>query len=184
MKSFKLVNPYIIGEMNTEYKAENGLDAAKQFWNDFSAYLINDVKGIYITLQSGGELSHYKISEHVAKGKKLASYTIEEHKVNVDDKLKKDFLNEIKKLESKEGGKHTTDVVRPPKRDSSDSSSSSSSDSDSDNYFNYAKYRHLRRPISFYWYTPYLYRVARIYTPTFNAPVAPYSQLWIPWNAL
>jgi hypothetical protein len=170
-----------MGEMTTEYKADNGLEAAKQFWNDFSAYLINDVKGIYITLQSGGDLFHYKISEKVASGKKLASYTIEEHKVKVDEKLKKEFLNEIKKLESKDGGKHDDDVVKRPKRDD-DSSSSSSSDSDSDSYFNYAKYRHIRRPISFYWYTPYLYRVARIYTPTFNAPVAPYSQLWIPWD--
>jgi hypothetical protein len=30
MKSFKLVNPLIIGQFNTEYTAENGLQAVSQ----------------------------------------------------------------------------------------------------------------------------------------------------------
>ena len=204
MRSFKVVNPYIVGQMAKEYKADNGIDAAKNFWDDFSKHLINNVPKLYITLQSGGELLHYKITEKISKGKKLASFTIEEHKVDMDDKQKREFLGEIKKIEDKVNNKANKQlggekdkkdkdssesekidksdrIVRKPRHDSS---SSSDSDSDSDDYYDFARYRYLSRPISFYWYAPYIYRVTRIYTPTFNAPDAPYSQLWVSWNSM
>jgi hypothetical protein len=196
MRTFKVVNPYIVGQMAKEYKADNGIEAAKNFWDDFSKHLINNVPKLYITLQSGDELTHYKISEKISKGKKLASYTIEEHKVDLESKLKKYFLNEIKEIENKVNNKVDKQLGGKDKDKNKDSSSesdtivtrprrdSSSSDSDSDDYYNFAKYRHLSRPISFYWYAPYIYRVSHIYTPTFNAPDAPYSQLWLSWHSM
>lgn len=190
MDTYKLVNPYIIGKFNTTYKVENGIDAAKQFWDDLSAHTTNNMPQLYITLQRAGDnkLFHYKINEKIAKsGSKIADYTISEVKSEVTDSHKKGFLSEISKLKAKiekqahkqAGGKRSSTKRDRYNKDDS-SSDSSSSESESDEYFDFSRFKRLSQPISYWWYTPTLYNVAKLYYPTFNVPITPYMQVWVP----
>jgi len=191
MKSFKLVNPLIVGSFNTDYRSESGLDAANQFWNDFSTHITGNLPNIYVTLREEGtqDLSHYKISEKVNKGSKSTEFTISEYNVDLSDSKKNKFLKQIKKYETKinvkisrqTGGDDKKDGdKKPEKKRYKDSSSSSSSDSDSDDYYNFGKYRRLTQPITMFYYTPLLYRVPSVFIPTFNVPLTPYVKLYMP----
>jgi hypothetical protein len=187
MNTYKLVNPYIIGKFNTTYKVENGIDAAKQFWDDLSSHTTNNMPQLCITLQRGGDnkLFHYKINEKVTTlGSKIADYTISEVKTDISETTKTAFLNEITKLKNKveqqaqnqAGGKrHSMKRERYNKDDSS-----SDSDSESDDYFDFSRFKRLSQPISYWWYNPTLYGVTRLYYPTFNVPITPYMQVWVP----
>ena len=61
MKSYTLVNPLIIGNMTTEFSADNGLEAVSKFWNEMGSHLALNVPKLYITMQEGGSnnLLHY-----------------------------------------------------------------------------------------------------------------------------
>ncbi len=192
MKSFKVVNPLIIGQLNTEYVAENGLDAASQFWNDISAHVTNNLPHTYVTLKEGNNLTHYKISEKLSGGSKV-DFAIAEYDVKLSASDKKSFITKVESYEKKTLNKikqtgglttakkssHTTKSKSSHKRRGSSSSSSSSSDSDDD--FDFASYRRrLMQPISMWYYSPTLYGVNSIFIPTFNAPVIPYVKLWLP----
>ena len=187
MKSFKLVNPLIVGSFNTDYTAETGLDAANQFWNDFSTHITGNLPNIYVTLREEGtrNLSHYKISEKVNKGSKSTEFTISEYNAELSDAKTKKFLKEVEKYENKVNAKISRQTggeveKKPEKKRYKDSSSSSSSDSDSDNYYNFGKYRRLTQPITMFYYTPLLYSVPSVFIPTFNVPLTPYVKLYMP----
>jgi hypothetical protein len=76
---------------------------------------------------------------------------------------------------NQEGGK------RKRHRKDDSSSSSDSSDSDIDDLFKSIRIRNISKPIVYWWYTPSVYKVENIFTPTFVPSVAPlYTQLWIP----
>ena len=187
MKNYTLVNPCILGQFNTEYKAENGLEAASQFWNDLSSFTTNNVPQLFITLQDSAtkDLVHYKISEKINPKSKISDYTIEEINVDVKPADKKTFLkgvtdvkDKVSKLVSKQTGGAAEKDKKPRKR--YDDSSSTSSMSDDDEYFNFRKYKRMTQPISYWWYTPYLYNQPSIFIPTFNVPIIPYVELWMP----
>lgn len=186
MKSFKLVNPLIIGQFNTEYKSENGLQAVEQFWNDLGTHITNNVPHIYVTLKDEkNELSHYKISEKLTGGSKTTDFTISEFTVNLSEANKNKFLGNLKKFEEKTNSriqKQTGGVVKKQSRNRhKDSSSSSDSDlSDDDDYYNFSKYKRLTQPITMWYYTPTLYNVNSVFIPTFTTPVVPYVKLWLP----
>mgnify|MGYP003340605375 FL=1 len=187
MKSFKLVNPLIVGNFNTEYTSESGLDAVSQFWNDFSSHITSNVPHIYVTLQEGGseKLTHYKISEKTNNKSKTAEFSIAEYNLDLSSSQEKKFLNEVNKYEKKVNSQISRQVggdpEKKPERKRYNASSSSSSDSDSDDeYFNFGKYRRLTQPISFFYYTPSIYKVNSVFLPTFNVPLTPYVKLWLP----
>ena len=97
----------------------------------------------------------------------------------------KKFLNEVNKYEKKVNSQISRQVggdpEKKPERKRYNASSSSSSDSDSDDeYFNFGKYRRLTQPISFFYYTPSIYKVNSVFLPTFNVPLTPYVKLWLP----
>ena len=197
MNKFDLVNPCIIGQMNTTYTAENSMNAVTQFWNDLSPHITNNMPRLIVTLKdSKNKLFHYEIKEKVHNGK-LANYTIKEFAADVSLKDKNMFLKKVKQVkESKNtqiqnqlGGKDKKYNIKAPasKSDSSsDSSSDSDSDSDtnSDDYYDFRRYKRMSQPIVYWWYTPYLYKVNTLYTPTFNIPLTPYINTWIPTNLL
>jgi len=192
MKSFKLVNPLIVGSFNTDYTAETGLDAANQFWNDFSTHITGNLPNIYVTLREEGtrNLSHYKISEKVNKGSKSTEFTISEYNAELSDAKTKKFLKEVENYENKVNAKISRQTggddnkkdgeKKPEKKRYKDSSSSSSNDSDSDDYYNFGKYRRLTQPITMFYYTPLLYSVPSVFIPTFNVPLTPYVKLYMP----
>jgi hypothetical protein len=192
MKSFKVVNPLIIGQLNTEYVAENGLDAASQFWNDISTHVTNNLPHTYVTLKdANNNLLHYKISEKLAGGSKV-DFAIAEYDVKLSASDKKSFISKVESYEKKTlnkikqtGGLTTAKKSSHPTKSKSShkrrGSSSSSSSSDSDDDFDFAAYRRrLMQPISMWYYSPTLYGVNSIFIPTFNAPVIPYVKLWLP----
>ncbi len=186
MKSFKLVNPLILGQFNTEYKADNGLDAIGQFWNDLSTHVTNNMPALYVTLKDEqNQISHYKISEKLKGGSKVTDYTISELENKLNQTETESFIKSVEKYESKK----TAQIQRQiggvknsgRRRDKDSSSSDSDSDlSDSNDYYNFSKYRRLTQPISMWYYTPSIYRVNSVFIPTFNTPVVPYVKIWIP----
>jgi hypothetical protein len=186
MNSFKLVNPLIIGQFNTEYTADNGLQAVSQFWNDLGSHITNNLPHTYVTLKdNNNNLSHYKISEKFNGGSKTADFTISEFNLNLSEKQKNKFLKKVSTFESKTTKtleKQTGGVVkRKQSRTRKDDSSSSSSDSSSDDdYYNFSKYKRLSQPIAMWYYTPNLYGVRSVFLPTFNVPIVPYVKLWVP----
>ena len=187
MKSFKLVNPLIVGNFNTEFTSESSLDAVSQFWNDFSTHITSNVPHIYVTLQESGtnNLSHYKISEKTDVKSKNAEFSISEFNLELSNSKQKKFLSKVNQFETKVNKQISRqtggDPEKKPDRKRYNKSSSSSSDSDSDDeYFNFRRYRRLTQPISFFYYTPTIYEVNSVFIPTFNVPLTPYVKLWVP----
>jgi hypothetical protein len=200
MVKYELVNPCILGQFNTTYDVTNSMDAAKQFWNDLSPHLTNNLPFMYITLkQNGGSLHHFKINEKISEGSKMANFSIKEVQLKLSKKQEMDFLNKVEKTKTKKnaqiqsqlGGRKRYDG----KKDSSESSLSlssksteskssesdeSSSDDDDDSYFNFTRYKRMNQPIVYWNYTPTIYRVTRFFTPTFNVPLMPYIHIYNP----
>jgi hypothetical protein len=182
MKSYTLVNPCILGQFNTEYKTENGLEAASQFWNDLSSFTTNNVPQLFITIQDkqSKDLLHFKISEKINPKTKVSDFTIEEYNINVSEKKKKDLLKGVEEVKSKVEKlvtKQTGGDKEKKSRKRYEDSSSSDSDSD-DEYFNLKKYKRMTQPLSYWWYAPYIYNTSSIFIPTFNVPIIPYIELW------
>lgn len=184
MTKFSLVNPVIIGKIETKVKAENGLEAASKFWSELGSYISGNVPKTYITMKDdSGKLLHYKIVEKIG-GTKNAEYTISEFNVDLSSDKEKKFKSAVKKYQKKgknlmkEGGA----VDEKPKRDrSKDSSSSSSDSSGDDDYYNFRRYRsRMHSPLNLLYYTPAIYGVD-VFFPTFTATISPYVTLFVPF---
>ena len=183
MPKFELVNPCIIGQFNTTYNVENGLEAAKNFWNDLTPLITNNLPELIVTFQEGGSLHHYKISEKLEAGTKTANFSISEYNTKLASKQKSQFLNEVSSVKNKIG-KMISNQAGGANKKRYEASSSSSSDSTSteegDDYYDFSRYKRLNQPIMYWWYYPNMYRVTRIFTPTFNVPLMPYIHTWLP----
>lgn len=183
MTDFKLVNPVIIGTFENNFKAATVDDAAKSFWEKLttSKYISGNVPVFYYSLmnQKNDEISHFKVKEMPSGG--YAEYSIEKVNIKLSKTQKDKFLkgvDNISKSSVKLGGANLTGGKRRHRH--RDDDSSSSSDSDVDDLFTYLRLKSLPKPITYWWYTPTIYNVETIFTPTFVAPVSPYVQLWIP----
>lgn len=174
MKEYTLINPTILGTFPTTFKAENPIAAGKQFWEELTVngkYVTNHLPIYCFSLQeAGGNLHHMVVREKTTKTGTHTEYEIEEDMNNkVDSDKMKQLLRESSMIKQKaenkmEGGKRK----RYKEDDSSDGS-------DSD--FDYLKLHKVWRPITYWWYVPTIYHVQKVFTPTFNCPVAPYVEL-------
>ena len=195
MVKYELVNPCILGQFNSTYETKTSLDAAKQFWNDLTPHITNNVPQIYITVkeQNGGALHHFKIKEKISEGNKMANFSIREIHPTISQKTKGDFLKAIEEVKDGKTTQITNQLGGKKKRyegkkkspsssstDSTDKSGIDSSDDDDDAYFNFTRYKRMSQPIVYWHYTPILYNVARFFTPTFNVPLTPYIHIWNP----
>jgi hypothetical protein len=195
MVKYELVNPCILGQFNSVYETGTSLDAAKQFWNDLTPHLTNNLPQIYITVkeQTGGALHHFKIKEKISEGSKMANFSIHEINPKISQKTKDEFLQAIESVKRAKMSQITNQLGGKKKRYESKKNSSSSSDSDKSNksdmdssdddddaYFNFSRYKRMSQPIVYWHYTPLLYRVTRFFTPTFNVPLTPYIHIWNP----
>ena len=189
MKSYTLVNPLIIGNMTTEFSADNGLEAVSKFWNEMGSHLALNVPKLYITMQEGGSnnLLHYKIEEKI-NNNKIADYTISDLNVKLSKAKQEKFLSEVEHYKSH--GKNLIQtggsIKKTPARDrSKDSSSSSSSDinlDSEDDYYNFRHYRtRMNAPINLLYYTPLLYNINTVIIPTFVPTVVPYVTIYMPF---
>lgn len=187
---FELVNPIIAGNITTKFEVDNPMDAAKKFWDTMTTennLIVNEVfKFIFTLKDSNGKFHHFSVVEkEKTKGNveyELKNITEEvEKKANENemDQFKKEVSRVQKQIEgtNKKGGKKGG-----KKSSSSSSSSSSDDDDDDDDEFDFAKIRRkmYSAPISYWWYSPMIYKVRRIYTPVFSRQIAPYVQLWMP----
>jgi hypothetical protein len=195
----KLVNPLLVGQFNTTYNVEKTLDAAVNFWNDFSSHVTNNMPSMRVTFMDNKEnLYHFKITERLHGGAKNVNFTVKEQQIKLSNKQKNDFIDYVKKEEGKiisqaekqSGGAKMKNAPKkkdyersPSSSSSSDLSSSDSSDSSDDEdglLYDFSKYRRLSQPIIYYSYTPFIYKITRFYTPTFVLPLTPYIRTWIP----
>lgn len=193
MGKFELINPIIGGNIDTSFDGKNAGEAAQNFWEMLTSekkLLVNELAHFMFTLRGGdGKMYHFSVREKENQDKKV-KYSLEDITSSVESKSNKivldQFLKEVEKEKAKlgqnsaSGGKR--DRSKSKKMDDDSSSSDSDSDSDSDDDFDFSKLRRRMygSPISYWWYSPLIYRVRRIYTPVFVRPLAPYVKLWLP----
>jgi hypothetical protein len=183
MGKFELVNPILAGNIKTTFDEKNPENAAKAFWETLTSdnkLIVNELHRFMFSFKGGkNELHHFEVKEH--KLGNNVEYEIKNVSQNVNSKINKEeldeFLNQVDKVKKQlnggaEGGKR--------RRDKKNDSSSSSSSSDDDDEFDFSRLRRKSTPISYWWYSPLIYRVRKIFTPVFVQPVAPYVQLWLP----
>jgi hypothetical protein len=193
MVNFKVINPVIAGTVATDFNADSPSEAAKQFWDNVTVtnkVVVNNLPKFLFTLKdsSTDKLYHFIVREKVDENKN-AEYSIEETEDDMTSEQKEDFLNEVKRVQnrfgnenkskSQDGGAKRKKIKKGGKRDKDSSSSSSSSSDDLDDYFTYVK-RNIYRPISYWWYSPSIYKIKSVFTPVFIPSVTPYVQLWVP----
>lgn len=183
MKEYKLVNPFIAGTFVDTYKAKSVTNAAHDFWNQLAGgkYITGSVPVFYFSLMNteNNDLFHFKVKE-----KRTGS------EVNFSiDQLKEGIKNEDLFIKKYNDVKSTLNInnntseseMSGGKRKRYDDSSSSDSDSDEDldDFFRYIRSKQTIRPIVYWWYTPSLYNIETVFTPTFVAPIAPPIQLYL-----
>lgn len=185
MGKFKLVNPVIIGSFKSTYESSNALDAAKQFWNELTEnnYITNNVPQFLFTLEDVKDksLHHCVVKESAAGNSKFTDFNIEKVNVDLSSQQKTDFLSEVNKVTKQVNNKVNKQTGGKSRKRYKDDSSSSSDDSDDeDDYLRSIRLKRLKQPIVYWWYSPNIYGVRTIFTPTFVSPLHPYVQLWVP----
>ena len=188
MTDYKLVNPVIIGTFENKFKATSSDVAARTFWEKLTEsgkYISGNVPLFLFTLMEtkNKKLHHFKVQE-LPTGK-YADYSIESVDIKMTKTQKDKFIAGVNDIENSSdkivgGSANLSGGKRRKHKHKDDDSSSSSSSSDDDDLFRYLRLKSTPSPISYWWYAPTIYSFEKIYTPTFVAPLAPYSQLWFP----
>ena len=184
--TYKLVNPYIIGDTRKAVKAKNSYLAARQLYENLSEHFSNSIPNFNITIMKGknkyysfnikenrqGNEVKFSIQPIKIKNGKMKYKKLEE-KIN---KLKKKTLGGAKKKKSKKrkSKKRTIDD------DSDDIDSEFYIDDDSENYYrrttNYVPT--FGSPLDYIYYNPFFYDLDDIYIPTFYSYIHPLIHLW------
>lgn len=180
MVKYQLINPVIVGTFDNKYEAKTPNLAAQQFWEALTSdnkYVMGNIPKFLFTLkeENTDTLHHYMVKEKLEGGRKT-NYVITNIEVEIDKGLHDKFLEKSREIRRTaenllEGGK------KHRKRYDDDSDTS---DEDLDDLFRYIRLKKSVKPISYWWYTPSIYNIDTIFTPTFVAPLSPYTQLWIP----
>lgn len=179
MPSFKLVNPVMLGSIETSFTSSSPSNAAKIAWETISQHMVNSNPKFAFTLAntSDGKLFHYLVKEKVT-GKNV-DYSIDQLDLKLSKKEEQQLLKNAEHVHQQGGADEK-------KNKKSSSSSSSSSDSSSSTESVYEKVRMMQNKnslISYWWYYPSLYSVdtyvSSIYIPVFQMPIAPYVELHV-----
>lgn len=178
MTQYKLVNPTIIGSLNTTVKTNSPDSAMKQLWENLSEHLVGNVPNLLVTIREEGtkNLFHYNIKEKV-NSEKNAEISYDKIDVKLSTKERDSFLKEINRVSTQHG---SGDKKKRNRYDDDDSDSSESESEDE--YYKFMKFR-KNTPISMYWYTPVVYAstgTLKVYTPVWRYPIVPYNEIWIP----
>ena len=138
----------------------------------------------YINSEFKGKLKNIKNKMEEQEGGKKRSKEDDKKKSKEDSKKKQKGKNDIatqSESEEQSGGKKKkkTSKKKPSKKkDYSDSSSDSSTDSsDSDDLYIKTRKYYYSEPIYWWWYDPLVYRLDKVFLPTFYSYVTPYVQL-------
>ena len=182
MTQYKLVNPTIIGSLNTTIKTNSPDNAMKQLWENLSEHLVGNVPNLLVTIREDGtkNLFHYNVKEKV-NSTKDAEISYDKVNVKLSAKDRDNFLGQSEKVVSQRGSGSDKKKKRSRYDDDKDDSDSSESEEE-DEYYKFMKFR-KNTPISMYWYTPSIYASTgtfKIYTPVWRYPIVPYNEIWIP----
>lgn len=177
MSNYKLINPYIEGNMNSSFSANSGMDAAEKTWSTLSKHITNIVPQFAFTLEntSDGSFSHFLVKEKIGD-KNSVNYNISElDKIAASGvkNFKKKLDNFVSSRNLSGGKKH-----KRHHRDEDDSSSTDSSSS-SDIFRRMKLHQMLNapQPITYWWYDPLIYKLDSVFIPTFVAPINPYVEV-------
>jgi hypothetical protein len=185
VNTYKLVNPYISGNMSTNIKARNSVEAANMLYKGLSEHFNNSPPAFYFTIQKGGSgngpLYHFKVSEKM-KGDEV-NFSVKQHTLNNNETSVTNFKNKLEQFKAKFdqlGGKKSKSRSKSKKSKKHNSSSESDSDLDvsSDElYKRVQSYVPVNQPIYYWWYDPYLYNLNSVFLPTFYSYVSPLMEL-------
>ena len=110
MKNFTLVNPYIKGTFDTNFKGKSELEAAQKTWASLGKNITQNLPKYCFTLErsSDKKLFHFSVKEEVNDG--VVDYKLGSIKVNAKSKKLKAFKNKLKELKNadkkhQDGGK-------------------------------------------------------------------------------
>jgi hypothetical protein len=174
--TYRLINPYIEGSVDTTVKAKNSFSAGKKIYNNISDYFTNHVEDFNMTIQNleTKGLTHFRINEKKTNGNAV-DFNLVKLEGDLPAATEKKLINVVDGLDKQTGGRKHHHHHRDD--DSSESSSSSSSE---DNYFRIP----VVQPISkfVYFNLPY-YKFnlvglspldkARLFMPIFSLPINP-----------
>ena len=197
MKTYELFNPQIFGDMNTIFKSDDSLGAAKSFWTALSGYTNKEVPSFAFTLKNmeGGKLHHFTVNEVKSKKNKISFNIAKIYVSNDDEDILKNKIDLVKSKNFKalNGGNQEEKLDFEPDTDT---------DSDSDHIINtpieirmpnetcgYPFYSCLNKtyyntPIFYLWYTPKVYTAYTnkttftTFLPSFIPPIHPYVELY------
>lgn len=168
--TYRLINPYIEGSIDTISHDKNPYNAGKKFYNKLSEYFTNHVEDFYMSVMNveTKNMTHYHIQEKRDGDSVYFYMKILPEKFPAETEKK--LITEINKIKKQSGGKHHH---RRHSDDSSDSSDSSSSSDD--NYYSMlpiTRFTYFNLP--YYNLINYDATVCqRLFLPTFSLPLTP-----------
>jgi hypothetical protein len=169
MKTFKLVNPYIQGNMTTSFGGKDALNAAQSTWEELGKNISKGVPKFYFTLQdTSDKLHHFYVKETLNDG--LVDYRLSKLKPQSKSKSISHFKKQLKVFDksvqnmSGGGDSKKSRKKRNLKKKNDDYEDDDSSDSDnvfskSNNLFGWSS------PISYLYYDPIVYGFDDVYLP-------------------
>lgn len=189
LNTYRLVNPYIVGDMQTEVKARNSVNAAKELYKNLSEHVNNNIPEFHITIQKGvlgkGKYYSFRIREEkdgdkVSTSFKPVSLKDEDEKYRGLERSLKDFAS----THLTGGAKKSKKSKSKPKKSKSkksieDDDEDIFNDDDSEDFYKRTSkfVPILNHPIDVFYYNPHLYRPRRFYVPTFYSYLTPYILL-------
>lgn len=180
VKSFKLVNPRIIGSLNTNIEGSDATDAAHKAWATISEHITGNVPQFTFTLEDTTDKKLFSFQVTEAATGKYADYTISPVEMKLTQDQEATFRKELSRLDKinrqMKNKQHGGDKN---KKRYLDDSSSSDSDDDISVYDKLKLFNAINKPkpIIYWWYTPLVYDIDRFYVPTFVAPLMPYVEI-------
>jgi hypothetical protein len=165
--SYRLINPYVTGSVETTVLAKNAFNAGKKIYRKLSEHFSNYLENFYFTIENSNkkELTHFRVTEKRNQENRV-NFTLVRLDSHFPEDLEKRLLDLVERIQS--GGHNEDD---------------SSETSDEDDFFKYPE-----QPIAHfvYFYLPY-YKLGmkllkpvdyyRIYLPTFSLTVNPCIEL-------
>lgn len=172
--TYSLVNPQILGSIDTKIKAGNSLKAAKQFYKSLSEHFNNTIPNFHFTIQKGGsgkgKFYHFKVSEE--RNENEVDFTLESIQIANESESVTRFKSRLsafkKKCEQVGGAKEKHD---------SDSDLFNSEDDEHTKTLLNVLPTVYNYPIGYFWYDPVIYSLDFYYLPTFYSYITPFIEI-------
>ena len=194
VNTYRLVNPYIRGDMKTTLKTKNSIEAAKKFYKGLSEHFNNNVPKFYFTIQKGdsgkGKFYHFEVKEK--KESNEVNYSIQPFIMDGETESMKGFIENFKSFKGRYNGKGGAKKKGSRKKRSKSKKTKSKRtkskrkslyglddvDSSSDEYrYSYNYVPSYNQPIYYMYYDPGVYKLDSIFIPTFYAYATPYVEI-------